>query len=63
MYVYNLGDGYDTILEAGTGSGNDADEIRFGAGITLNDLSFTRVGNTDMVIGINVAGSEGQIVI
>nr|QIM10433.1 hypothetical protein PlAlph_3250 [uncultured Alphaproteobacteria bacterium] len=38
-YIYNLGDGVDTINET---RGND--KIKFGAGITLNDLTFTQEG-------------------
>ena len=44
-YIYNLGDGVDTINET---RGND--KIKFGAGITLNDLKFTQEGNNLRII-------------
>lgn len=44
-YIYNLGDGVDTINET---RGND--KIKFGAGITLNDLKFTQEGNDLRII-------------
>ena len=46
-YVYNLGDGFDTIYERG---GND--KIVFGVGITQNDLSFEQIGS-DLKISVN----------
>ncbi len=38
-YIYNLGDGFDTISD---GSGNN--KIKFGEGISLNDLNFAKEG-------------------
>jgi Ca2+-binding RTX toxin-like protein len=46
-YVFELGDGQDTISDY-TG----ADTIRFGQGVTANDISITRKAN-DLVININ----------
>lgn len=52
-YIYNLGDGFDTIYEDG---GNDT--IVFGQGITLEDLTFRKSG-TDLIININGDSSQG----
>ena len=38
-YVFNLGDGPDTIFENATAAGNDT--LKFGAGITAADLTYT----------------------
>ena len=46
-YIYNLGDGFDTISEFG---GND--KIVFGEGISQNDLTFERIDN-DLKIYLN----------
>lgn len=53
-YIYNLGDGYDTINELG---GND--KIKFGAGITKDSLVFVR-NNSDLLI--NFKNADGDIV-
>lgn len=53
-YIYNLGDGYDTINELG---GND--KIKFGAGITKDRLVFVR-NNSDLLI--NFKNADGDIV-
>lgn len=52
-YIYNLGDGFDTIYEDG---GNDT--ITFGQDITLEDLTFRKSG-TDLIININDDSSQG----
>jgi trimeric autotransporter adhesin len=51
-YVFNLGDGQDTIVEAHGDAGTDApqeiplgDTLRFGAGILAGDLTITRDGD------------------
>ena len=44
-YIYNLGDGVDTISET---RGND--KIKFGSGIVLDDLKFTQEGNDLRII-------------
>jgi len=43
-YIYNLGDGFDTIVDLG-GSTDGADELRLGAGISANSLSLLRTGS------------------
>ncbi|ABK99976.1 calcium-binding protein [Pelobacter propionicus] len=53
-YLFNLGDGQDTISE----SGGTLDTIRFGAGIAPSDLTFSRDGY-DLIMSIN--GSSDQI--
>ena len=50
IYQYNLGDGFDTITEAG---GND--KIVFGEGISQSDLSFEKIGNN---LKISINGDE-----
>jgi len=63
-YLYNVGDGDDTIIEKNNGATDLEDTILFGTGITLANLDITRVGNTDMVIDIvSGAGAGGRIVI
>jgi len=62
-YHYAAGDGHDTYREQSTGSGNDDDRIIFGAGIDINDLTLTRVGNTDIVIEIDNGTATGRIVL
>ena len=49
-YIYNLGDGFDTISE----SGGD-DKIVFGEGINQSDLSFEKIGNN---LKISINGDE-----
>jgi Ca2+-binding RTX toxin-like protein len=56
-YIFNLGDGQDTIFESDSTTGN-LDTIRFGVGIATSDITFTRSGN-DLVLGIN--GSTDQV--
>jgi Ca2+-binding RTX toxin-like protein len=62
-YMYDPGDGEDTIQERGTGTGNDADQIIFGSGIDSGDLTFTRMGNTDLLIDIDTGTYTGRIII
>lgn len=52
-YVWNLGDGFDTIYEDG---GND--KIVFGDGISLDNLSITRSGS-NLTINVNGASDQG----
>ena len=54
IYVWNLGDGSDYLNEPGGSADGGADEIRFGAGITADDLSF-RVDQYHLYVDI---GSE-----
>ena len=57
VYIFNLGDGQDTIID-GPGGGNDI--IRFGAGISQSDLTFsaTTVNNITHLIVKNKNNSD-----
>ena len=48
-YLFNLGDGNDTIhetsLATGVGINNSDDTVLFGAGLTVNDLTLSRSGS------------------
>lgn len=59
VYQFNLGDGKDIIFELDYMTGN-VDTLRFGAGITANDVTVTQNGY-DMVFSIN--GTTDQIVV
>ena len=52
IYVWNLGDGFDNITEKG---GDDT--IRFGEGISFDDLTFKKDGS---YLRINVNGDSNQ---
>ncbi|MHB8149271.1 MAG: VCBS domain-containing protein [Desulfobulbia bacterium] len=58
-YLFNLGDGQDTISEDIWAAG-DLDTIRFGEGIAASDISFARRGH-DLVLGI--LGTSDQVTI
>ena len=58
-YLFERGDGQDSIEEGGYGDGN-ADTIRFGAGIGAGDIVLSRSGN-DLVLSI--AGSDDRITV
>jgi|GEM_PF-2907132 len=51
-YIYNLGDGNDTIYE----TNSDADIIQFGAGLTQDDVSFIN-GRFSLTIGFEDGGT------
>ncbi|BFU95945.1 MAG: hypothetical protein NTNFB02_26670 [Nitrospira sp.] len=53
-YVFNIGDGADTIED--TASTTEGNRIRFGAGITQSDLTFTR-DDVAHTLTIRVGGS------
>jgi len=55
-YVFNLGDGVDTIEDIATPE--EGNRILFGPGITQSDLSFTRTGN---VMTIHVGTGDDAI--
>jgi len=57
VYVYELGDGNDTIQDRDFNDGN-IDIIRFGAGIAASDVGVSRTG-TDLVLTI---GSTGETI-
>ncbi|MDD2701820.1 MAG: calcium-binding protein [Sideroxydans sp.] len=59
IYEFNLGDGQDTIFDVDS-TANNLDTIKFGTGIAVTDLSFTRSG-MNLVIGVN--GTTDQITI
>jgi VCBS repeat-containing protein len=58
-YLFNLGDGQDTVSDSDSAVAN-LDTIRFGARIAANDITFTRSG-MDLVLGIN--GTSDQLTI
>ncbi len=55
-YIYNLGDGLDTITDM---DGNDT--IQFGEGITIQDLKFVKINN-NLQIWISGNQNEGLII-
>lgn len=58
VYVYNVGDGNDVILDLG-----GTDKIVFGAGITANDLSFIRISNNELAVSIDTGSGVSSILI
>lgn len=59
-FVYNLGDGDDEIIDiAGVGT----NQINFGPGITLNDLTFTRIGSVGQDLIIIIGSGAGSLTI
>ena len=50
-YVFNQGDGIDTIIDNDTTSGN-SDKLQFGTGITADTIQLSRSGN-DLILGVN----------
>lgn len=63
-YVFNRGDGQDTILDT-AGTANAIDRLRFGAGITSGQVSFARQGSDLVVLisGGNVPAGSDQVTI
>lgn len=57
-YVFNLGDGADTIIDTADNDGGNI--ISFGPGITRNDLSFSLTGNT-LTISYGAYGDVVQV--
>jgi len=51
-YVFNLGDGQDTIISYNYDTANDLDTICFGVGITSNDITLVR-NRYDLTLTIN----------
>ncbi|TRW96279.1 type I secretion C-terminal target domain-containing protein [Paracoccus sp. M683] len=60
-YVFEQGDGDDTIVESWATSATD--KIQFGSGITISDLTFTRVSNEDLLITISSTVGGGSILV
>lgn len=58
-YIFNLGDGNDTIYESGANY-KYTDTISFGTGINLSDVKFIKSGN-DLIVSI--AGTTDSITI
>lgn len=58
-YVYNDGDGWDTIIDLSGSS----DKLVFGLGITESHLNFIRVSNDDLVVQIDNGTNIGNILI
>ena len=56
-YIWNLGDGFDTIYDY-NGGNTDNDTIKFGEGISFEDLSFERDGNS-LIIYVNNDRTQG----
>ena len=56
-YIWNLGDGLDTIYDAGNN-----DTISFGDGISFSDLAFQCVNNSDLKIFIKNNPNQGIII-
>ena len=48
VYLFDLGDGIDSINESGNSPSN-TDELRFGSGIASTDMTVSRVGN-DLIL-------------
>src|SRR6185295_2569289 len=51
-YYFQRGDGQDVIIDFDEVSKTNVDRLRFGPGIALSDLRFTRVGPRDLVISL-----------
>lgn len=58
LYLFNRGDGIDTIQECWDYYGNAVDVLRFGEGIGNGDLWFSRNGSSLIV---QVLGDGGQV--
>ena len=65
VYLFNRGDGQDTIYDYDGVNGGATDRVRFGAGIVPSKLSFMRLGNDLAILvgGDSVPGRSDQIVI
>ena len=64
-YLFNRGDGQDTIYDYDSANGGATDRVRFGMGIAPSNLSFMRMGN-DLVIlvgGDGIPGRSDQVTI
>ena len=60
-YVFNLGDGHDTIADQETNIlGGESDTLQFGPGISVSDVVFTRDGD-DLIATIASTGDSVRI--
>ena len=61
-YIWNLGDGFDTIYDYESSSSTGrSDKIKFGEGIAPEDVTFRHVGN-DLIINVNGDSSQGMLI-
>ena len=61
-YIWNLGDGFDTITDyVPSSTDSKQDKIKFGEGITPEDVTFRHVGN-DLIINVNGDSSQGMLI-
>ncbi|NFV79224.1 tandem-95 repeat protein [Magnetospirillum aberrantis] len=60
LYLFNLGDGVDTIVNASGNLDGAADTLRFGASITADTLWFARNGDN---LEISVLGGSDKVVL
>src|SRR5690606_18230170 len=56
-YVYNLGDGHDTVTSSGGLLSSQADIVKFGPGISMADVNATLEGTTLVLTLTNNRGS------
>ncbi len=59
-YLFNLGDGQDTIIETGYINGQIVDKLIFGPGISAGDVTVVRTGSS-MVF--QITGSDDQVTV
>jgi Ca2+-binding RTX toxin-like protein len=57
-YIYNKGDGFDTISDYNSAGTLEQDVLKFGAGITAANLVFTDVNGGDLQIGFNNSATD-----
>ncbi|BAM91984.1 putative calcium binding hemolysin protein [Bradyrhizobium oligotrophicum S58] len=61
-YLFNLGDGQDTILDNGTSNSSEVNTLRLGAGIAVGAVSVTEVnGGRDLLLSI--AGTTDSVLL
>ena len=58
-YIFNRGDGVDTIYDTGTPD-KYIDSLKFGSGITIDDVRFNKSGNDLIVV---IAGTGDRVII
>lgn len=60
-YIYNLGDGSDTISDHGNSSTTDIDSLVFGTGLNASDLIVTRSTADSYDVSLEFTGVSGTI--